>query len=384
MIFSPIDICILTTLLICWFIQLFYYWVYLNKPYCYQQKVNKGKIAVYPACPPVSVIIYARNEARNLEKYLPAILNQNYPQYEVIVVDDGSDDDTEIVIKQLAVQNKHLYYTFIPPESKYINRRKLSLTVGIKAAHCNNLLFLDADTYPISPDWLGLMAQHFVRKTTVVLGFSILEKHPFRYAEYDYFFSNLQMMALALANRAYAGNGRNLGYCKSELSWQRIFSNFDLLETGDDNSSPNELPCENTVSLELSPDSVTRVNMDKWWMWRELKMRRIETSSFHRKFSIIFWGVEKLSRMLFYFLFLFACVWLFPNWIVIGIVVVLFLTRFLTQWIVINRTTGILKLPKFHFSLLISDFFQPFANGYFYLYKTFHSKSKEYRRHGQR
>ena len=382
MAFKTIDIVILAVLAICWIIQLLYYWIYLAKPYYHQRVVNKKGITFHSNCPPVSVIIYARNNAENLEKYLPVILEQNYPQYEVIVVDDCSNDDTDLVLKQMA-SYPHLYYTYIPPESKYVSRKKLALTIGIKATHYDHLLFLDADSYPVNSEWLGLMAQHFIRRKSIVLGFSVLEKRPFRYAAYDYFFSNLQMMSLALANRAYMGNGKNLGYNKSTLSWQRIFSDYSFLESGEDDLLVSELAKPDNVSVELSPESVVRVDMERWWMWEELKVKRMNTWSFYRKFPIVFWLIEKISRILFYSVLVFACVWLYPNWMMMGIPLTLFLLRFLTQWIVMNRTTKTLKLPKLHFDLLIFDLIQPFVNGYFYLYSLSQAKPREYRKYGK-
>ena len=47
---------------------------------------------------PVSIIICARNEEDNLTEFLPKILTQNYPEFEVIVVNDCSYDNTENVI----------------------------------------------------------------------------------------------------------------------------------------------------------------------------------------------------------------------------------------------------------------------------------------------
>ena len=383
MLFESTDIVVLAVLSSCWIIQILYYWIYLAKPYYHRRKGNQAKITFHPDAQPVSVIIYARNEAKNLEKYLPAILEQNYPQYEVIVVNDCSIDDTEDILRRIITQYKHIYCTYVPPETKSLSRKKLALTIGIKAAHYSNLLFLDADSCPVSPDWLRLMAQHFSEQKNIVLGFSALGKKPSLYAAYDYFFSNLQMMALALMNRACTGNGKNLAYNKNELAWQQAFSDFSFLEAGEDDLLVSKLAQRGKVAVEVSSDSLIRVNMDKRWMWQELKVKRMTTLPFYKAFPIVFWMIEKISRLLFYFMFVFVCVWFYPDWMKAGIGVAFFLTRFLTQWIVVNRTTKLLKLPKFHFNLLIFDIIQPFVNVYFYLDKIFQSKPKEYKKYGK-
>ena len=371
MVFETIDIVALVVLTFCWIIQLLYYWIYLAKPWYRRKTLDKGKIPFHPGSSPVSVIIYTQNEAKNLEQYLPAILEQNYSQFEVVVVDDCSSDDTETVLKQISSQYKHLYCTYIPPAKKHLSRKKLALTLGIKAAHYDNILFLDADSHPVSPNWLRLMAQHFTEQKKIVLGFSSLEKRPSRYAGYDYFFSNLQMMSMALMNRACTGNGKNFGYNKNELPWQRVFSDFSFLEAGEDDLLVNALATHDNVAVELSSDSVIQVNMDKRWMWYMLKTKRATTWPFYRTFPLVFWMIEKISRLLFYAASAFACVCFYPDWIAMGIVAALILTRFLTQWIVVNGTTKRLKLPKFHFDLLIFDLIQPFVDVFFFLYRKF-------------
>jgi glycosyltransferase involved in cell wall biosynthesis len=328
--------------------------------------------------------MYARNEAANLEKYLPSILEQDYPLYEVIVVDDRSSDDTDDVLKRFALQYKHFHRTYIPPESKSISRKKLALTLGIKAAHYDNLLFMEADSHPVSPDWIRLMAEHFTGKKTIVLGFSNLEGQPFQFASYDYFFSNLQMMSLALMHHPYMGSGKNMGYSKSEFFQRKGFAVFSFLDAGDDDLFINEIAGKENVAVELSPDSVTQVDMDAFWIWKDLKVRRMITRPFYKKFSVIFWDMEKVSRILFYMLFIWTVIWFFPNWILLGVLLFTFLIRLFTQLFVINKTASMLKLPNFCFTLPFFDFIQPFMDGYFYLYKIFVGKKKKYWKYGKR
>ena len=65
------------------------------------RRIKKGDVPHTIEQPPVSVIICARNESDNLRRFLPLVLEQNYTNYEVIIVNDGSCDDTEDVIKDL-------------------------------------------------------------------------------------------------------------------------------------------------------------------------------------------------------------------------------------------------------------------------------------------
>ncbi len=140
-------------------IQLIYYLAVFSKIPSYRTGKEKDYLVV-PASEqsgisvskqpevPVSVIICARNEAENLEKHLPAFLAQDYPDYEIVVVNDCSTDHTEEVLMNLKVDHPHLRYTSIQPDRKFTHGKKLAVTVGIKAARHEHLLLSDADCYP--------------------------------------------------------------------------------------------------------------------------------------------------------------------------------------------------------------------------------------------
>jgi glycosyltransferase involved in cell wall biosynthesis len=376
-ILETIDIVLLSALLFCLIVQLIYYWFYLAKPFFHQKAIKKGKIVLPSSEPPVSVIICARNESQNLEAFLPAILEQDYPLYEVIFVDDASTDDTTEIVSRLTFKYKHLYHTYIPTGSKNLSRKKLGVTLGIKAAKYDTLLFTEADCRPDGPDWIRCMARHFTDKSTIVLGFSALEKYPSKYASYDYFFSNLQMISLALKGHPYMGNGRNLAYSKNWFIQQKGFSGSNFLDAGEDDLFINEIARKDNLSVELMRESIIHVNMDESPTWKDLKIKRMTTQKFYRRFSVNFWRMEKVSRILFFIMLFLNIIWFIPDWILLGIVLFLFLIRFFTQLFVINRTAGMLKLPKFYITLSLFDFIQPFVDEYFYLYRIFRGK-KDY------
>ncbi|MDR0681098.1 MAG: glycosyltransferase [Dysgonamonadaceae bacterium] len=376
-VFDTIEIVLISILLFFLIIQLIYYWFYLAKPYYYQRAVEKGKIVQPSSQPPVSVIICTRNEAQNLEVFLPAILEQNYPLYEVICVDDASTDATAEILNRLTFKYKHLYHTYIPVGSKNLSRKKLGLTLGIKAAKYNILLFTEADCRPDSPDWIRCMAKHFTEKNTIVLGFSALEKYSSGYAAYDYFFSNLQMISLALKGHPYMGNGRNLGYSKNWFIQQKGFSSSNFLDAGEDDLFINEIARKDNLSVELKRESIIHVKMDENSTWKDLKIKRMITRKFYKRFSVNFWRMEKISRILFFIMLILSVICFASNWILLGIALFFYLIRLFTQLFVINKTAGLLKLPKFYFTLFLFDFIQPFVDEYFYLYRLFRGR-KDY------
>lgn len=119
-----------------------------------------------------SVIMTVYDDARKLEENLPVFLSQEYePGYEVIVVDESSTDDTDDVLKQLKHDNPHLYTTFIPKPNRRITRRKLALSVGIKAAKNEWVIISDIDAVPKSSEWLKELAEATSYTTDAVVGY---------------------------------------------------------------------------------------------------------------------------------------------------------------------------------------------------------------------
>lgn len=361
----------LVALLICWIIQLIYYWGYFIKPYKYQKLRERECTNSIHSLSPVSVIISGRNESQNLSAYLPSILEQNYPEYEVIFVNDASTDDTEDILKRFALKYPHFYHTYIPAGTKNLSRKKLALTLGIKAAKYDTLLFTEANAHPVSSEWIKLLSANITEQKEIVLGFTTVSKSPGKYISYDYFFSNLQMFSLALMKNPYMGDGNNLVYKKDLFINQRGFSNSNFLDAGEDDLFINEIANKENVAVELSADSIIEVDMAEVDSWKEFKFKRSVTKKFYKRFSIYFWRGEKISRIAFYLLFILGTVYFYPNWIQMGGLFFLFIVRLLSQEYIFIKTLNMLNQPKSYFFLPLFDFIQPFVDLYFYLYRLF-------------
>ncbi len=87
------------------------------------RREKKGQIVFSDEQPPVSVIVCAKNEADNLNEFLPLILEQDYPEYEVIIINGGSTDDSEEVLSKFQRLYLHLYVTHLPEATKIISRK---------------------------------------------------------------------------------------------------------------------------------------------------------------------------------------------------------------------------------------------------------------------
>ena len=160
--------------------------------------------------PGFSIIIPVHDNAMEIERNLPLFLNQNYSgKYEVIVVDESSADETEDVLKRLKSQYPNLYTTSIPETSHYLSRRKLSITIGVKAAKYQWLIFSSADCHPASDMWLATMAQH-CSENELTLGETRYDCNATDYGRLDYIKSWFRQLGKAQHSTAYAYCGRNL------------------------------------------------------------------------------------------------------------------------------------------------------------------------------
>ena len=170
--FNTVELILLSAAGILFIIQLIYYFGLYNRIHAHNKAVRKEAVHFTQEMPPLSVILCARNEADNLRKILPAILEQDYPQFEVIVINDASTDETEDVLGFMEEKYPHLYHSFTPDSARYISHKKLALTLGIKASKHDWLVFTETNCMPASKDWLRLMARNFTSQTQVVLGYS--------------------------------------------------------------------------------------------------------------------------------------------------------------------------------------------------------------------
>ncbi|RZK50293.1 MAG: glycosyltransferase [Pedobacter sp.] len=207
---------------------------------------------------PISVIISARNEATNLEAFLPAILTQNYPVFEVIVVNDRSWDNTEEVLKSLCLNYANLKVVTITHNDKFIAGKKFALSMGIKAAKYDWLVFTDADCLVNSENWLSYMQDPADGKTEIKLGYSpYFKKSSFLnlMIRYETFYTAVNYLAFALTRNPYMGVGRNMAYNKSLFFKSKGFASHMHIPSGDDDLFINQNANSHNTQIVIAPES---------------------------------------------------------------------------------------------------------------------------------
>lgn len=252
---------------------------------------------------PVSVIICARFEADNLKKNLESFLTQDYPNYEVIVVNDSyvdpanndsvEGDGTNDVLTEFQARYPNiLRVTDTRRQDKYPKDKKFALTIGIKAAKNNILVLSDADCRPASDQWLRFISRRYLNPTAIVLGFGgYYQKSSLLnwFIQYDTLLTGLNCFSFAMAGQAYMGVGRNLSYLKTLFMERKGFAEFIHRPCGDDDLFVNKSATSKNVNWALEPASFTYSEPESTWAdWFKQKQRHLIAGRYYH-WADLFW-----------------------------------------------------------------------------------------------
>jgi len=316
----------------------------------------------------VSLLICARNEAENLERFLPAFLTQDYPKYEVVVVNDRSTDHSEEVLGRLAQLYPHLRFTSLPASDAPLKAgKKLALTVGLKSARFERILLSDADCYPASDQWLRRMSSRLEGEKEIVLGYGAYERHRGLLnllIRYETVFTAMQYLGMALMGKAYMGVGRNLGYRKSLFFNGKGFSSHYHVPSGDDDLFVNEHAGAGNTAIEIDPASHTfSIPKERWAEWLRQKQRHLGAGRLYKASSRAILALEIFSRLLHYGLFIYLVSYTSWAWPLTALFLLFQLTR---SWVF---KLGMMRLNEKYLLLpsLLFDPLLPLALGIIWL-----------------
>jgi len=238
--------------------------------------------------PPVSVIICAKNEAENLKDFIPSILEQNYTDFEVILVNDASIDDTLEVMESFEKLDPRVRLVDVKNIEAFWGKKKYALTLGIKKAKNSALLFTDADCRPESNMWISEMASNFRDNKTIVLGYGgyLKNKGSFlnKLIRYETLLTAIQYFSFAKWGIPYMGVGRNLAYTSQEFYAQNGFATHLHIKSGDDDLFVNQAGTEENTAITFNRASITRsIPKTSFSTWILQKRRHISTANFYKK-----------------------------------------------------------------------------------------------------
>lgn len=310
-------------------VQMIFYWFIFARLAFY-----KTKLPEQIEHPPVSVVIAARNEYHNLIKNLPLILAQNYSDFEVVVVNHASNDETTYYLKEMQQTNKHLKIVQIDQELNFFTGKKFPLSLGIKTAKNEFILLTDADCKPESDLWIETMVRNYTDDVEVLLGYGPYKKAKGflnKLVRYDTFYVAMQYLSFALIGKPYMGVGRNLSYRRSTFFKNKGFTSHYTIPSGDDDLFINQVSTRKNTRIEIDQNSfMYSESKQTFGEWIKQKRRHLSTGV-HYKFSFkILLGMYSLTQLLFFASLILLLV-LEEYLIIVGSV---FLIRFITQFLV--------------------------------------------------
>ena len=365
-------------------VQLLYLFIIYSAPHRYCKAERKGKFQSSEKQPGMSVIIAASDQEEMLAKHLPLILEQDYPDFEVIVVDDNSKDDTKELLERLAKQYPQLYMTHTSDSIRYISHKKLALTLGIKAAKKEWVVFTEANCYPTSRQWLSRLARHCTDSVDVVLGYSNYERKT-GFANlcyvYDTLIQQFHMLGAALLKTGHMGVGRNMAYRRELFFTHKGYSRHLDLERGEDDLFIYEHVPAKRITADISTDSVVRCDAGSI-TWKNDKLSRLFISRKMNGLRPLLLNADIFTRALLYIALVASIVIGCINqwWLLVGATTLLWLTYLGCRILVFHHVANDLSERRYNISLLLMDLTHPCLELYFRLRLCLTSKDMHMRR----
>jgi biofilm PGA synthesis N-glycosyltransferase PgaC len=288
---------------------------------------------------PISVIISARNESKNLQENLPSILEQDYPDFEVVVVNDCSGDDSDDVLDALKATYPQLKIVTITEHARFKTGKKFALTLGIKAAKNEHLLFTDADCKPASVNWITRMTARFTNtETQIVLGYSPYYKTGNflnSLIRFETLKTAINYLSAALNGDPYMGIGRNLAYTKTLFFSNKGFAAHMHVISGDDDLFVNQNATATNTTIEIHPDTFmyTDAKTGLGGLYRQ-KKRHMGVGKLYKNSHRRLLSFDALSGFLFYVLFICCLAVYFEPLLALG----LFVFRWILQILIYRKT----------------------------------------------
>jgi len=291
----------------------------------------------------VSVIICARNAIEELKNLIPVLQNQDYPDFEIIIVDDRSEDPTYDFLLENQSKDMGFKLVRINFTPDHTNSKKYALTMGIKAAKNELLLFTDADCVPVSDQWIKEMVNNFDEEKEIVLAYAPYKRLPGilnQLIRFDTFYTAVQCFSFALAGMPYMGVGRNLAYKQSLFFKLKGFYRHVNLTGGDDDLFVNRASNPENTTICLNPKTQTISNpKTSWKSWYKQKLRHWYIGKFYKGRDRFMLGLLQISRILYWFTFLMIIAWIPFNIIAGG----LFLLERIVWLIGMNKVKNLLE-----------------------------------------
>lgn len=319
-------------------VQISYYLGVFGKfAFAKAQKVTPKRI-------PISVIVCAKNEEENVTNYIPLLAEQNYPDFEIVLIDDASSDNTLAIFEEFEKQYPNVRLVKVKNNEAFWGNKKYALTLGIKAAKKEYLLFTDADCYPTSKDWILAMSSQFTMQKTIVLGYGKYEKIPNSFLNkiirFETLLTAIQYFSWAKIGHPYMGVGRNLAYKKETFFNVNGYIEHMQIRSGDDDLFVNQAANARNTTIAYTSETFTFSKPKTTFKdWFTQKRRHVATANYYKPLDKLQLGAFYCSQLLFILLPIMLLSFQFQWILVLSLIAV----RYLVAWTVVGFSAGKLK-----------------------------------------
>lgn len=228
--------------------------------------------------PRITVLLVSNGDHVALDEHLPIFLTQDYaPGYDVIVVSEKADAETDNVLKRYA-NNDRLYSTFVPESSRYMSKNKLAITLGVKAAQNDWIVLTDPRCKPMGSDWLSSLALSLSDRNSIVLGYVNYAEDSMPYHRFEQMHTALYLLRAAQHGEAYRTNCPLLAFRKSKFMENNGFLEHLRYSIGEYDFLVNKFGKFGDSEVAISPQAWLTENaiMEKTWQNRQVYYEEIK------------------------------------------------------------------------------------------------------------
>lgn len=254
--------------------------------------------------PSVSIVVYARNAQATLRELVDTLERQNYPRFEIVIVNDGSTDMTREIADTLTKEYDNVKYTFVSDTAKNVSRVKVAYTLGIKGADYDVIVTTAANCRPTSDNWLRLLCAPFASpETELSLGYCFVPQEnqtdKMRWERaFDSTVVNSQWLGAALAGKAFRGSQYNLAFRRNIFFDNKGYASSTALKGGHDDIFVNQIATPSNTAVVLCPEAHIKIDWDPSQvkrLYRDERERRIFAAKFLKTGAFRLQGFNSLS-----------------------------------------------------------------------------------------
>ncbi|MBD5241430.1 MAG: glycosyltransferase [Barnesiella sp.] len=249
----------------------------------------------------ISIIVISGFHTDCLRACVENIYSQNTQQpVEIIIVNTNGEEHTEYAIKMLQADYPEIKHTFVPIQSRHLSKRKLAITLGIKAASYPIVLFTTANIIPKTEGWLESVMSRFKNGADIVIGTTVLRNVKTgetvgKIRAFDSVKALLRRIPAALKGSPVGADSANLAYRKKLFFNNKGFSDTLNLNYGDDDIFISEIAKNHRVAVDISKDSVLTLHEENPKQVYDIERKsRLFTQSKLRRTPFITSGIQDI------------------------------------------------------------------------------------------